>query len=91
MQYNYTTNVPGKFDQEIGFNYRNGSVFYIESSQSQLQIQYELALDALNTDLSLGFEHKLAKFDSLRKNILEEMKIKTTTGYTEHISLPKQN
>ena len=64
MQYNYTTSVPGKYDEEIGFNYRNGSVFYIESSQSQLQIQYELALNALNTDLSLGFEHKLAKFDS---------------------------
>ena len=64
MQYNYTTSVPGKYEDEIGFNYRDGSVFYLESSQSQLQIQYELALDALNTDLSLGFEHKFAKFDS---------------------------
>ena len=68
VQYNYSTNVSGKFDEEIGFNYRNGSVFYIDGSQSQFQVQYEIPLDPLNTDLSLGFEHKLAKFETFGRN-----------------------
>ena len=63
-QYNYTVNKPGRFDDEIGFNYRTGLVSYMESTQSQLQVQQEIGLDMINTDLSLGFEHKLAQFDT---------------------------
>ena len=66
-QYNYTKNIPGTEGDEIGYNYRTGLVSYIESSQSQLQVQQEISLDKLNTSLSVGFEHKLAQFESFTR------------------------
>ncbi len=64
VQYNYTTSKSGQYGDEIGYNYRTGGVSYIDNSQSQLQVQQEIYLDKINTNLSLGFEHKLAKFES---------------------------
>ena len=67
VQYNYTANVTGTTGDKIGFNYRTGGVSYIDSKQSQLQVQYEIPLEKLNTDLSIGVEHKLAQFESYER------------------------
>ena len=67
VQYNYTANVNGTTGDKIGFNYRTGGVSYIDSKQSQLQVQYEIPLEKLNTDLSIGVEHKLAQFESYKR------------------------
>ena len=67
VQYNYTANVNGTTGDKIGFNYRTGGVSYIDSKQSQLQVQYEIPFEKLNTDVSIGFEHKLAQFESYKR------------------------
>ena len=67
VQYNYTANVNGKTGDKIGFNYRTGGVSYIDSKQSQLQVQYEIPFEKLNTDVSIGFEHKFAQFESYKR------------------------
>ena len=67
VQYNYTANVNGTTGDKIGFNYRTGGVSYIDSKQSQLQVQYEIPFEKLNTDVSIGFEHKLARFQSYKR------------------------
>ena len=67
VQYNYTANVAGKTGDKIGFNYRTGGVSYIDSKQSQLQVQYEIPFEKLNTDISVGFEHKFARFESYKR------------------------
>ena len=67
VQYNYTTNIAGKTGDKIGFNYRTGGVSYIDSKQSQLQVQYEIPFEKLNTDVSIGFEHKLARFETYKR------------------------
>ncbi len=64
VNYNYTKNIPGQYDDEIGYNYRTGLVSYIDSNQSQLQVQQELFFDNINTDVSIGYEHKFAEFES---------------------------
>ena len=67
VQYNYTANVSGKTGDKIGFNYRTGGVSYIDSKQSQLQVQYEIPFEKLNTDVSLGYEHKFARFETYKR------------------------
>ena len=67
VQYNYTANIAGKTGDKTGFNYRTGLVSYIDSKQSQIQVQYELPLEKLNTDLSIGVEHKFAQFDTYKR------------------------
>ncbi len=63
-QWNYTDIQPHKADKYSGFGYRAGATSGIASRQSQLQIQYELAFDQLNTNMSIGVEHKMATFDT---------------------------
>ncbi len=64
MQYNYTdTGLPSE-DKYRGFNYRTGLTSGVASKQSQFQLQYEIALDQINTGLSVGLEHMSSKFDT---------------------------
>jgi iron complex outermembrane receptor protein len=64
VNYNYTKNIPGQYDNEVGFNYRTGLVSYLDSNQSQLQVQQDLRFDNIGTDVSIGYEHKFAEFES---------------------------
>lgn len=64
MQYNYTDTSNPTEDKYRGFNYRTGVTTGIESKQSQFQLQYEIALDQINTGLSIGVEHMSSKFDT---------------------------
>ncbi len=64
MQYNYSDTSNPSEDKYRGFNYRTGVTSGVESKQSQLQLQYELAFDAINTDMSIGIENKSAKFNT---------------------------
>ncbi|MDA8587860.1 TonB-dependent receptor, partial [Flavobacteriaceae bacterium] len=64
MQYNYTDTANPSEDKYRGFNYRTGVTTGVESKQSQLQLQYELAFDAINTDMSIGVENKSSKFET---------------------------
>ena len=64
MQYNYTDTSNPTEDKYRGFNYRTGVTSGVESKQSQFQLQYEIALDAINTGLSIGVENKSSKFDT---------------------------
>jgi hypothetical protein len=64
MQYNYTDTANPSEDKYRGFNYRTGMTSGVESKQSQFQLQYEIALDAINTDMSIGVENKSSKFDT---------------------------
>ena len=64
MQYNYTDTANPTEDKYRGFNYRTGVTSGVESKQSQFQLQYEIALDQINTGLSIGVEHMSSKFDT---------------------------
>ncbi len=64
MQYNYTDTSNPKEDKYRGFNYRTGLTSGVQSKQSQFQLQYEMDLDLINTDLSIGVEHMSSKFDT---------------------------
>ena len=64
MQYNYTDTSNPTEDKYRGFNYRTGVTAGVESKQSQFQLQYEIALDQINTGLSIGVEHMSSKFDT---------------------------
>ena len=64
MQYNYTDTANPTEDKYRGFNYRTGLTSGVESKQSQFQLQYEIALDQINTGLSIGVEHMSSKFDT---------------------------
>ena len=64
MQYNYTDTADPTEDKYRGFNYRTGVTSGVESKQSQFQLQYEIALDQINTGLSIGVEHMSSKFDT---------------------------
>ncbi|MDB9853383.1 TonB-dependent receptor, partial [Flavobacteriaceae bacterium] len=64
MQYNYSDTSNPSEDKYRGFNYRTGVTSGVESKQTQFQLQYELAFDAINTDMSIGVENKSAKFNT---------------------------
>ena len=64
VQYNYSDTANPSDDKYRGFNYRTGVTAGVESKQSQLQIQYELAFDQINTDMSIGVENKSAQFNT---------------------------
>jgi outer membrane receptor for ferrienterochelin and colicins len=64
LQYNYTDTALPSEDKYRGFNYRTGVTSGVASKQSQFQLQYEIALDAINTGLSIGVENKSSKFDT---------------------------
>ena len=64
MQYNYSDTSNPSEDKYRGFNYRTGVTSGVESKQSQFQLQYELAFDEINTDMSIGVENKSAKFNT---------------------------
>ena len=64
MQYNYTDTALPTEDKYRGFNYRTGVTSGVASKQSQFQLQYEIALDQINTGLSIGVEHMSSKFDT---------------------------
>ena len=64
VQYNYSDTANPTEDKYRGFNYRTGLTSGVESKQSQFQLQYELAFDAINTDMSIGVENKSSKFDT---------------------------
>jgi outer membrane receptor for ferrienterochelin and colicin len=55
---------PHKSDNNRSFIYRTGKTAGVASTQSQLQVQYELAFDKLNTDMTVGVEHKFATFET---------------------------
>ena len=64
VQYNFTDVKNPASDKYRGFNYRTGLTSGVESKQSQLQVQYELAFDKINTKMSIGVEHKNADFET---------------------------
>ena len=64
VQWNYMGIQPHKSDNNRSFIYRTGKTAGVASTQSQLQIQYELAFDKINTDMSVGVEHKFATFET---------------------------
>jgi iron complex outermembrane receptor protein len=63
-QYNYTDTSNPSEDKYRGYNYRTGVTSGVESKQSQFQLQYELAFDQINTNMSIGLENKSAKFNT---------------------------
>ena len=64
LQYNYTDTSNPTEDKYRGFNYRTGVTSGVQSKQSQFQLQYELAFDVINTDMSIGVENKSSKFET---------------------------
>ena len=63
-QYSFTNVQPNKEDKYAGFAYRAGATSGVASKQSQLQIQYELSFDQINTKMSIGVEHSGATFET---------------------------
>jgi outer membrane receptor for ferrienterochelin and colicins len=63
-QWNFTNIQPHKEDKYAGFAYRAGAVSGVASKQSQLQVQYELSFDQINTKMSIGVEHSGATFET---------------------------
>jgi iron complex outermembrane receptor protein len=63
-QWNFTNIQPHKKDKYAGFAYRAGATSGVASKQSQLQVQYELSFDQINTKMSIGVEHSGATFDT---------------------------
>jgi len=63
-QWNWADSSPHKADQYAGFGYRSGVANGVGSKQTQLQVQYELSFDQINTDLSIGVEHSGAAFET---------------------------
>ena len=90
MQYNYTDTANPSEDKYRGFNYRTGMTSGVESKQSQFQLQYEIALDAINTDMSIGIENKSSKFET-EPELLVDMRMSIITMFMGLIFLLKQN
>ena len=63
-QWNFTNIQPHKKDKYAGFAYRAGATSGVASKQSQLQVQYELSFDRINTKMSIGVEHSGATFET---------------------------
>ena len=63
-QYSFTNVQPNKEDKYAGFAYRAGATSGVASKQSQLQVQYELSFDQINTKMSIGVEHSGATFET---------------------------
>ena len=63
-QYSFTNVQPNKEDKYAGFAYRAGATSGVASKQSQLQVQYELSFDKINTKMSIGVEHSASSFET---------------------------
>jgi len=63
-QYSFTNIQPNKEDKYAGFAYRAGATSGVASKQSQLQVQYELSFDKINTKMSIGVEHSASSFET---------------------------
>jgi len=63
-QYSFTNVQPNKEDKYAGFAYRAGATSGVASKQSQLQVQYELSFDQINTKMSIGVEHSASSFET---------------------------